>query len=84
MHWVHNLCARSALPIGICGAYLRWVTPDPLEMIMFTALAKRLRTYREHRIAVSHLARMDSHELADIGISCQDIDLVVRRGRLQF
>jgi uncharacterized protein YjiS (DUF1127 family) len=51
---------------------------------MFASLAQRLRNYRERRIAASHLARMDSHELSDIGIRCQDIDLVVRAGRLQL
>jgi uncharacterized protein YjiS (DUF1127 family) len=51
---------------------------------MFAAFAQRLRDYRERRIAVSHLARMDRRELSDIGIARQDIDLVVRRGRLQL
>ena len=51
---------------------------------MFASLAHRIRSYRERRIAVSHLARMDRHELSDIGIASQDIDLVVRRGRLQL
>lgn len=51
---------------------------------MFTRIARKLRDYRELRIASAHLSRMDDRELCDIGIARQDIDLVVRRGRLQL
>jgi uncharacterized protein YjiS (DUF1127 family) len=51
---------------------------------MFAQITKRLRDYRERRIAVSHLSRMDCRELADIGIKSTDIDHVIRHGRQQF